>query len=60
MVSFISIAFLVVTLKIFKVFRVGSAFMEWSLLGGLRMSLFYYAKPTRLDCVNSNIYSCIL
>ena len=33
-VSFISIAFVVVKLKIFKVFRIDSASMKWPLLGG--------------------------
>ena len=36
-VNFISIAFVVVKLKIFKVFRIDSAFMKWSLLGGWKI-----------------------
>ena len=54
MVSFISIAFVVVKLKIFKLFRIDSAFMKWPLLGGfgplLRQILFNVAEIlTRCD-----------
>ena len=47
-VSFISIAFAVVKLEIFKVFRIDSAFMKWPPLGGfgplVPQMLFNFAK----------------
>ena len=48
-ISFISIAFVVVKSKIFKVFHNDSPFMKWSLLGGFGPLLFFFCLFFYLD-----------